>query len=275
MRCAPKSLPWKSSARSPSAPGAGLAVVLAFLGVVCCAPPPRLDRAPDAEELQRLSAIMRTPPRFGWSARGHARAASRDGRVEGALLAAVDLPARLRVELRARALFGLLGERLVLSLPGDGHLLLYRARTDRLERVPFVDSEVARLLPTGAPEELHALLTGCPPWPLGKTPADLAARVRLVRRSDDGEALEFRVQLPETGAVFELRLRGAGLEFSAWEASGGGRVEIRYDRWMELKDWRQPGRLRLRAPREGLEGEIRLEQVEGRSGFGPADFEVY
>ena len=123
----------------------GHAVLLLALVVVArCGPPPRLDRAPDAAELARLAALARVPPRCTWSARGHARLTAPEGTVEGALQAAVDLPARLRVEVRSRALFGLVGDRLVVALPGDGNVLLYRAGTDHLERMSFGASVLAR-----------------------------------------------------------------------------------------------------------------------------------
>jgi len=250
-------------------------LLLTTSGLVACGGPPRLDRTPDAVELERLTSLAGAPPRQAWSTRGHARLSSPDGTVEGNLQAVVDLPERLRVELRSRALFGMVGERLVLSLPGDGHLLMYRARADALERSPFADSELARYLPTGSLAELHALVTGRPPWPQGRPPEDLAARTRLVGRSEDGRNLEFRVQLSSPQAVFELRLRDGVLEQWGWEGAEGRRLVVRYDRWRRWGELELPGRLRLQAPREGMEGEILLEAIEARDGLAAADFEVY
>ena len=174
--CARKLTQCKRRSRSPKGTAVARLLLLCGSGLVACGGPPRLDRAPDAAELQRLAALTGSPPRQAWSSKGHARLTTPDGTVEGALQAVVDLPDRLRVELRSRALFGMVGERLVVAVPGDGHLLMYRARADALERAPFSDSELAHFLPTGSLQELHALVTGRPPWPGGHAPEDLAAR---------------------------------------------------------------------------------------------------
>ena len=246
-----------------------------MLGLVGCGGPPRIDRAPDAIEMDRLATLAATAPEAGWSARGRARIESQDGTVEGALTAVMDLPRRLRVEVSSRALFGMVGERVVVSLPGDEHILLYRAREETLEREPFATSSLAQRLPTGALEELHALVTGRPPWPGGRPPADLAARTRVIGRSSDGRQVRYRVQLPDSVSSFELEIQDSVLLRLVWSGRATGPCEVRYDGWRRWGEIEQPSRMRLRAPQEELEVEIRLDEVQARSDFAPTDFEVY
>ncbi len=225
--------------------------------------------------MDRLATLAAVAPVVGWSARGQVRIQTRDGTVEGALTAVVDLPRRLRVEVSSRALFGMVGERVVVSLPGDEHLLLYRGREESLEREPFATSALAQRLPTGALEELHALVTGRPPWPGGKPPADLAARTRVIGRSADGRQVRYRVQLPDSASSFELEIQDAMLLRLVWSGGAAGPCEVHYDGWRRWGEVQQPSRMHLRAPQEALEVEIRLDEVQARSDFAPTDFEVY
>ena len=82
------------------------------------------------------------------------------------------------------------------------------------------------------------------------------------------------MQLSSPQAVLELRLRDGLLERLSWEKAGR-RLEVRYDRWRRWGNLELPGRLRLQAPRDGMEGEILLEDIEAREGLDAADFEVY
>lgn len=245
-----------------------------MLWLLCgCAPPPALDRAPDGSELQRLAALLAGPPSSGWSAEGHARLASPEGEVEGALHIALDPPGRARLEIRASALFGLVGERLVVAMPGDDHVLVYRARGDSLQRLPWRETGLSKLLPAGTPAELHALVAGRLPWPGGRPPSDLAARTRISRQK--GDFLEYRVQLPDSGCVLEVQLEAGRLKQLGWRSAASGQVVVRYDRWRRVGELPQPARLRLSAPQEGLVAEFALEALRRRDDFTPRDFEVY
>lgn len=260
-------MPFKRSSAGPRA-------TVLVLALCCgCTPPPPIDRAPELVELQRLESLLAGPPAWGWSGEGHARLSSRDGEVEGALRVALDPPARARLEIRAAALFGLVGERLVVALPGDDHVLVYRAREDSLQRLPWQQTDLARLLPAGTQAEMHALVAGRLPWPGGRPPADLAARTRISRQGRD--LLEYRVQLSAPAGVLEVQVQEGRLSQLVWYGESLGRVVVRYDRWRQFEEQLQPARLRLSAPEEGLEAEFDLETLRRRNDFTARDFEVY
>jgi hypothetical protein len=187
----------------------------------------------------------------------------------------LDPPERARVEIAARTLFGMLGDRLVVSLPGDGHVLFYHERADELERVPFAESELGRWTFCDSPEGLFELIGGRPPWPGGGPPDDLESRTRVSERRDHGRIVQYRVQLATTGQSFALRLRDGALECFEWWVDGTLRLEVRYDRWRALETERQPARLRLRVPQDGVVVEVTLEDLMPRRDLSAADFEVY
>jgi hypothetical protein len=210
-----------------------------------------------------------------WSTEGHARVESREGRFEGALKAVLEPPARLRAELRSGALFGMVAEQVVVALPGDGYVLFFRAREDQLERQRLAESQLGRLLPTGSPQELHALLSGRPPWPGGQAPADLSGCTRVLHTHDQGRSLEVVVEVPGGSCVMELETHEGRLQRVAWAQPGQERVEVRYGRWKTWDGMDLPGRMRLEIAGEGLRAEIDLERAESRKGFSDRDFEVY
>src|SRR5262245_61952713 len=158
--CRRRSRRWRRGSDARSVALLGTAAVL-----LCRCGPPALDVAPDPAETERLRAVLQAPPASGWTGAGHAQVAAPDGDFEGTLQAAVDAPHRAKIELVARALFGMVGERVVLSLPGDGNVLYYRERGDQLDRYPFSQSELARWTGCDSPVQLFALVEGRPPWP--------------------------------------------------------------------------------------------------------------
>ncbi|UCE03808.1 MAG: hypothetical protein JSW67_06370 [Candidatus Latescibacterota bacterium] len=240
--------------------------------MIACGPPQRIDRAPTSNETTRLLDALRDSTPVAWSAQGHARVLLPEGDVEGELRAHVDPPQRARVEIVSKALFGMVGERVVVSLPGDGHVLFYRERSDMLERLPFAESRLADLVPGRSMRGLFALTAGSPPWPRGTPPSDLAQRLRVVAEEDDGAKLDFEVRLEEA-QLFRIRLQRQRVERFEWWVGGVRRLEVRYDRWRPLAVGEQPGRLRVRGT--DLEAEVVLDRVEPRSDFTARDFEVY
>jgi hypothetical protein len=206
---------------------------------------------------------------------GHAHVLSRQGEFEGAMTALMEPPARLRVEMRSKALFGMVGERLVVAMPGDGHVLLFRDRQDTLERQTLQESDLGRLLPTGEPGELQALIAGRPPWPGGRVPEDLQGVTRVLQSRDAGRTLQVVVEVPGTDCTFELETRDGRLRRFAWAKPGRERLEVRYERWRTWDGLERPTRLRLEIPGEGLRAEIDLERAEARRGLTERDFEVY
>jgi hypothetical protein len=167
----------------------------------------------------------------------------------------------------------MVGERVAVSLPGDGHVLFYRKRSDMLERLPFAESRLADLVPGRSMSGLFALTAGRPPWPRGKPPSDLAQRVRVVGEEDGGAKLDYEIRLEDATQVFRFRLQRERMERFEWWVRGVRQLEVRYDRWRALALGEQPGRLRVRGP--DLEAEVVLDRVEPRSDFTDRDFEVY
>lgn len=225
--------------------------------------------------MAHLAALVQVKPIGPWSAAGHARIVSKQGRFEGSLKAILEPPEKLRAELLSRALFGMVGEHVVVAMPGDGYVLFFRQHEDTLERQSLGDSELGQLLPTGAPGELQALLTGRPPWPRGQVPADLLRSARVQRSEDGGRSLVVRVAVEGTNCVLFLQTREGRLQGVSWTRPGRGRVEVRYGSWRSWDGMELPGRMKLEIPDEGLEAEIDLEQAEAHEGFSARDFEVY
>ena len=254
---------------------AGAGALLVVFGLAC-GPAPRSGQAPDRDALQSLRLfLMSPPPAVPFRAHGHAHFESPDGEVDGAVEVRVDPPRRAWLELRARALFGLVGERVVVSLPGDEHLLVYRQRADDLERLALADSPVAFWgLGCGVPG-LLALLSGHVPWPDDVPPADLEARAR-VQGSGRGDVREYRLRLgpgPRQGDIV-LRLAKGELQRLEWWAGGERRLAVQYDRFVSLGASRYPTRVRLQVPGERLRAEIDLERLEPQAGFAARDFEI-
>lgn len=187
----------------------------------------------------------------------------------------LDPPARARVEVRSGALFGMVGERVVVSLPGDEHVLIYRERSDALERIFYPESALAELTLSGEPRDLFELVRGRAPWPRGLPPADWEARTRLVESSNHGRTLGFRVLLDEANRSFVLRLRDDVLErFELWDG-GTRRLQVRYARWRPAGDRLQPMEIRIQAAQLDVKAEFALDSLEPKEGFSEQDFEVY
>jgi len=182
-----------------------------------------------------------------------------------------DPPDRVWVEFRTGALFGLVAERVVIGLPGDDHVLLYRAREDVLDRFPFDESAAGRMGLWGGVGTLQALALGCIPWPGGLPPLDLESRTRpLGREGSYAIALE-----PETGAgELLVDIRNDRLRRLRWRTRGRDVVDVRYDRHAAAGGVERPMRVRLRAPSTGVEAEMEWEHLEVPARFDPADFEV-
>jgi len=222
-----------------------------------------------------LRAWVDAAPLRGWSGNGRARVEATDGEVEGELQFVLDPPRRARVEVRSGALFGMVGERVVLSLPGDEHVLIYRERSDALERVPYEASALAELTLSGQPRDLFELIRGRLPWPGGSPPAGWESRARLVESADAGRTLAFRVPLGQAQQAFVLRLRDGILErFELWEGRTQ-RLQIEYDRWRTAAEDMQPMRIRLKAAQVDVEAEFVIDSLEPREAFTERDFEVY
>src|SRR5262245_51702469 len=102
---------------------AGLERALAWALVVACG-----WRPPRPARLDPAAVVWPThePPRFAATGRVHIE--SSRGDVDGRIALRVDPPRRVWLEVRADALFGLVGERVVACLPGDGWLLIYEER---------------------------------------------------------------------------------------------------------------------------------------------------
>lgn len=240
-----------------------------------CGPPQRIDRAPDAVELARLDAWLEAAPAQGWSGAGRARVEYADGEVEGTLAVVVAPPRRARVEIRSGALFGMVGERVVVSLPGDEHVLLYRERTNELERLPFGESALADLTPSGQLGDLFELVRGRPPWPGGAPPEGWRTQARLVESQDGGRRLAFRVALENGRQSFVVRLRDGVLErLEIWDG-GAARLEVEYRSWRTLGGVSQPTQIRLKSTQLNVNAEFTLEQLDSRESFTSTDFEVY
>lgn len=226
-------------------------------------------------ELARLDAWLDVAPTQGWSGAGRARVEYADGEVEGTLAVVVAPPSRARVEIRSGALFGMVGERVVVSLPGDEHVLVYRERTDELERLPFAESALADLTPSGQIGDLFELMRGRPPWPGGAPPAGWRTQARLVESQDGGRRLAFRVALGDGDAAFVVRLHDGVLErLEIWEG-GRAQLEVEYGDWRTLGAASQPTRILLKSSQLDINAEFTLKELDPRESFTSTDFEVY
>jgi hypothetical protein len=190
---------------------------------------------------------------------------SPDGEVEGALVLRLAPPGRAWAEVRTRALFGLVGERVVVSLPGDGHLVSYREREDRIDRIPIDASVAGELTPAGDAASLLA-------WALGRVAWGGALDSLLQRAIGDGRHAQ--VQWGDADQV-ALELDGDGrLRSLAWRHDGDVRLDLRYERWLRVGEGQVPTRVRARAPAAGVEAWVELEELDERPGFLPAELDV-
>jgi hypothetical protein len=200
-------------------------------------------------------------PRF--VASGRARFESESGDVDGHVELRVDPPRRVRLELRADALFGLVGERVIVCLPGDGWLLTYEERADRIERVRIDESWLADLAPGGGIERVLELATARLPWPeTAPAPQPRPAGDRLeIDLAPAGSAGLLRV-LPGTHLLRRLE----------WRQEDRTRLEVEYGDELPCgSDW-LPARLRGRAG--DVRVDLRIDRVEPRSTFADSDFDL-
>src|SRR5262245_37392287 len=156
-------------------------------------------------------------PRF--VASGRARFESDRGDVDGRVELRGDPPGRVRLRLQARALFGLVGERVLVCMPGDGWLLTYEERADRIERVRVDESWLADVAPGGGFERLLEVATARLPWPdSAPAPAPRPAGDRLeIDLAPAGSAGTLRV---EPGSHLLRRLE--------WRQADRTRLEVEY-----------------------------------------------
>ena len=246
-------------------------VSLALLGLAC-APGPQGRGIPDPVALEMLrAAIAAATGVEPFRAVGRGRFTSEEGTLEGNLTVRSDPPDRAWIEFRTGALFGLVDERVVIGLPGDDHVLVYRAREDVLDRFRFDESAASRLGLWGGVATLQALAMGCIPWPNGVPPHDLEARTRSA-----GGAGRFAIALePETGpGELVLEVHDHRIRRLTWRARGVVVVDVRYDRHAISGSIDRPMRLRLRAPTARVEAEVEWERMEVPARFEPTDFEV-
>jgi hypothetical protein len=221
----------------------------------CAAPrPARLDPA-DVVWPQHET------PRF--AATGRVRLESSRGDVDGRIVLRVDPPRRVWLELRADALFGLVGERVVVCLPGDGWLVTYEERAQRLERVPFSESWLADLAPGGDLARLLQLASARLPWPAAAAPP--------APRLDDDRLV---VDLAPTGARGFLRIEPGPHVFRRleWRLDHTQHLEVEYGPAQPCGAGWLPERLRGRG--RDLKVDLRLDRIEPRDGFEPGDFDI-
>lgn len=228
-----------------------------------------MGRAADPAAVQRLlESTCSAAPGAYWG-RGRARFASADGELEGAFEIRVEPPRRAWAEVRSSALFGLVGERVVVALPGDGHVIVFQERALRLDRVPFEASVVAGAGPWGGVEELQALLAGQVPWPDGIPPE--GAEARIGRSSVD---VVVPVAPPRGPGEVRLRFEADRLRRFEWWVEGARALEVTFDDHVHLGAAWRPRRVRLHAGPAGLRADLRFEEFELRAGFTDRDFEV-
>ncbi len=206
-----------------------------------------------------------TAPRF--EATGRARFTPRDGaEIDGRVAVRVDPPARVWVEMRGSAVFGLVGDRQVLAAPGDGWLVTLQDRGDRLERLPFEQTWAADLAPAGSLAEILQMACGRLPWP---PPASMVPP-GLPGGTD---VLEYDLPAPARGRLRLLPQDGrlARLE---WWVGGTLQVGLDYDRYVACGAAWLPSRVRIVAPGSGVRAEIQFDHVMARDSFSTVDFEV-
>jgi hypothetical protein len=238
-----------------------------------CGPPPRAAlRAADPRELDALRAVLaplNPPPPF--VASGRLRYSGPEGTFEGAVEVRVAPPDRAWLQVRTRALFSMVGERVVLALPGDGFLLVYEERADRLERLHFAASGAAAFAPDGRPSTVLEALAGRIPW---TGPVDGEKLGSQVRWGSVGQVSRYRLEWPDStqGGAWEADVEGGVLRRLSWVVGGETRLEVLYERYLGNAGARVPSRVRVRTPR--ARGEIQLDRVEPRAGWSERDFEV-
>jgi hypothetical protein len=228
---------------------------MALLGLGC-AP----SRPPDADPT-RVTWPDATVPRF--AASGRVRFESNRGDIDGRFSLRIDPPHRAWLEVRAGAVFGLVGERVVVSLPGDGWVVTYEERADRIERVAFADSRLADAAPGGGLERLLQVATARLPWPVDEPPP--------VPRLD-GDRLE--CDLTGAGVPGTLRVEPGGdlLRRLEWRVEGATRLRVEYGEARPCGSGWVPARLRGRAG--DLRVDLRLERVVPRDSFADGDFDL-
>lgn len=265
MNCARSKRGWNRSSAHPER-----GVVLALL-IAGCAPAPQSDRVPEPRAMESLrAAIAATDAAASFRAVGRGRFVSKEGTLEGQLTVRSDPPDRAWVEFRTGALFGLVAERVVIGMPGDAHVLVYRAREEVLDRFHFEESVAAGLGLWGGLGTLQALAIGSIPWPDGAPPPDLESRTRSIGTGKFGIALE-----PQSGpGELILDVRDGRLRELTWRSRDRNLVQVRYDRYEACGTIERPMRVRLRAPSAGVEADVEWDRLEIPAQFGPADFEV-
>jgi hypothetical protein len=253
-----------SAGRERGVPLAPLCLLLAL----ACGPPPQLPSASPAELAHLADLCGRPVPAY--VATGRARFVSRDGEVEGELELRVAPPERAWLQVRSRALFGMVGNTIEVSLPGDGYLLVHEQREERFERVPYDSSLAAAVLPRGGPDLLLALVTGTIPCdPLDRAAGPVRAGVR------DGVArYELELAPAAGGGTLLLGMSGRERVDLDWRVAGERRLRVQWSRDVPVGEVRIPSRIVADAPAAGVRIEIELRHVEPHTGFGPEAFEV-
>lgn len=252
-----------------------LALWLLLIGVVGCSPSPRIDRAPDGAEILRLHNWLRSDRVVSWSGSGWAHIDTPDGEIEGSVQLNIDSPLRGRWVLESSGMFGMVSERVVVALPGDGWVLTHQKRADALERVPFAESRLRHHLPLQRAADLFALASGLPPWPADSEPGHLETGVRIVAAEKEGQVLTYRLRAAEETSFFLLRLEGETLSSFEWWVEGERYLKIDYDRWQTQGGLTLPSRIRIEAPQSSVIAEVTLDSWQRRDDFTAADFEVY
>ena len=203
----------------------------------------------------------RAVPRF--EARGRIRVESGRGDIEGRLHVRVDPPHRAWLEIRADAVFGLVGERVVVSLPGDGWVLTYEERADRIERLRFEESWGMDLAPGGDVQRLLEVATGRLPWP-----AESPLPVPRV------EGRRLRCDLAPAGAPGSLLVEPGTplLRRLEWLRPGLPDLRVEYGPPRPAAAAWVPSRVAGRAG--DIHIEVHLDAVEPRDSFADADFDI-
>jgi hypothetical protein len=232
------------------------------------------SRLPAPDELAvwaRLLAAGRTSAPF--QATGKVHFESRDGEIDGDLEVRLDPPDRLWIRVHTHAMFGLVGERITVLLPGDGYLLYYRERDDRLERWPFRGSAAADLSPGGTVGDLLALATariGALEW---FRDMNLEDSIRVLSQGRDRG-----YSIPSPGGLqaggLRVWLRGEEPARVEWMVGASRQLEVRYDRYVAVGPGRVPTRMAVNAPQAGVRATVRLEELTPRQGFAAEELEV-
>jgi len=245
-----------------------LALASGLLLMLACGPPQTFRAAsPEERALVDDLCARATEP---YSASGRTRFVSHDGEIEGDLELRVAPPDRGWLQVRTRALFGMVGNTIEVSLPGDGYLLVHDAREDELQRIPFDSTVAAAVSPAGGPQLLLALVGG-------KVTCDLlrgAARPGQALQAGGTTRLRLELDPASGGGTLLLGMNHGELVDLEWRVADTRRLWVRYSRYVPLGSGRVPTRIVAEAPTEGVRAEIQLQRVEPRSEFGPAAFEV-